>query len=84
MSKDINTIDALRNHALKTLKRLREGEIDVQEAAVTGKVCDVVIHTIKAQIDYHKMLGQTPQIPFMANAKLISVDIDDQKMIENK
>jgi hypothetical protein len=84
MSKDINTIDALRNHALNTLERLRAGEIDVQEAAVTGKVCDVVIHTIKAQMDYHRMLGQTAQIPFMGNAKLIGVDIDEQKTIEHK
>ena len=64
MSK-INSIEALRDHAILTLEKLAGGEIDTTEAGVTGKLCESVISTIKAQLEYSRLIDETPEIPFM-------------------
>lgn len=69
MSK-INSIEALRDHALLTLEKLAEGAIDTTEAGVTGKLCESVISTIKAQLEYSRLIDEAPQIPFMQNSHL--------------
>jgi hypothetical protein len=73
----INTIEALRDHALNTLEKLSNGEIDTTEAGVTGKLCESVISTIKAQLEYARMIDQEPQILFMQKSHL-----DGKKVIE--
>lgn len=79
MAGKINTIEALRDHALNTLEKLSNGEIDTTEAGVTGKLCESVISTIKAQLEYARMIDQEPQIPFMQKSHL-----DGQKVIEGQ
>lgn len=64
MSK-IKTIEELREFALDALESLKQGKIDVAEAAATGKLCDGVISTIKTEIEYGRLTGQTVNIPFM-------------------
>lgn len=64
MSK-IKDISMLREFALDTLEKLQNGDIDVTEAGVTGKLCEGVISTVKAQLEYSKMIQQEPNIPFM-------------------
>jgi hypothetical protein len=68
MAKDdskIKSITELRDHALMAIERLSNGEIDTATAAATGKLCDSVIHTIKTQLEYSRMVGIEPEIPFM-------------------
>lgn len=66
----INSIEALRDHALLTLEKLAGGEIDTTEAGVTGKLCESVISTIKAQLEYSRLVDEAPQIPFMQNSHI--------------
>lgn len=61
----IKNISSLRDHALETIERLASGEIDTAHAAATGKLCDSVISTIKSQLEYSRMTGESPEIPFM-------------------
>ncbi len=71
MAKNENTIkdiQQLRDHALLTIEKLAAGEIDTAEAGVTGKLCESVISTVKAQLEYSRMLNEEPAIPFMGNA----------------
>ena len=69
MSKQkINSIEALRDHALETLEKLAAGNIDTTEAGVTGKLCESVISTIKAQLEYSRMIDEEPHIPFMSQS----------------
>lgn len=65
MSKKIDSIEALRDHALRTIEKLSAHEIDTAEAGVTGKLCESVISTIKAQMEYFRMTQQEGEIPFM-------------------
>lgn len=69
MTKKINTIEALRDHALLTLEKLAGHEIDTAEAGVTGKLVESVISTIKSQLEYARMTEQEPNIPFMADSR---------------
>ncbi len=64
----IKDIQQLRDHALLTIEKLSNGEIDTAEAGVTGKLCESVISTVKAQLEYSRMLNEEPAIPFMGNA----------------
>ncbi len=64
MSK-IKNIEQLRDHALLTLEKLSNGDIDTAEAGVTGKLCEAVIATVKSQLEYARMLQEEPQVPFM-------------------
>lgn len=64
----IKNITELRDHALDTLEKLAQQKIDIAEAGVTGKLCEGVISTIKAQLEYSRMLGEEPKIPFMSGS----------------
>lgn len=64
----ISTIQDLRDHALLTIQKLANGDIDTSEAGVTGKLCESVIATVKSQLEYSRMLDETPEIPFMQNS----------------
>lgn len=64
----IDSIEALRDHAIDTLQKLANQQIDAQEAAVTGKLCDSVISTIKTQLEYARMLSEEPKIAFMGDS----------------
>jgi hypothetical protein len=55
----------LRDHALDTLEKLADGSIDTAQAGVTGKLCESVISTVKSQLEYSRMIGDAPNIPFM-------------------
>jgi len=61
----IKDITMLREHALETLEKLANQEIDTAEAGVTGKLCEGVIATVKAQLEYARMVSEEPNIPFM-------------------
>lgn len=63
--KKIRNINDLREVALLTLERLRDGEISTGEAAATGKVVDSVLGTIKSQLEYSRASGQEAFIEFM-------------------
>lgn len=62
----ICNITSLRDHALLTIEKLASGEIDTAQATATGKLCDNVISTIKTQLEYSRMVGEQPEIPFMS------------------
>ena len=61
----IQNIEDLRNYALQTLEGLRSKEVTIEEAGVIGKVCESVMSTVKASMEYARMLGAEPEIEFM-------------------
>lgn len=63
----IKTIEHLREHAIETLEKLAAGKIDANEAGVTGKLCENVISTVKAELEYAKMLRVEPKIDFLGD-----------------
>lgn len=70
MKLKITDIDSLRQHAIDTLLKLEKKQISVEEAGVTGKLCENVVSTIKVQLEYSKMIQQDPNIKFLENCTL--------------
>lgn len=81
MSK-IQSIHDLRIHALETLEKLRDGEIEMNEAIATGKLCDNVINTVKIQVDYFRMTGEKPEIPFMQHENIKLIESEKPRLLE--
>jgi hypothetical protein len=77
----IKDVTQLRDHALLTLEKLADGTIDTAEAGVTSKLCESVITTIKAQLEYSRMLGENIQIPFLLESHHV---IENGKTINGK
>ncbi|MCW1908607.1 MAG: hypothetical protein KIH63_004670 [Candidatus Saccharibacteria bacterium] len=64
----INSIEDLRNHAIKTLEKLESKKIDMAEAGVTAKLYESLMSSLKTEMEYHKMLGHLPRIKFLEGA----------------
>lgn len=90
----IENIEDLRDHAIETLEKLSSGEISIEQAGVTGKLCENVMSTVKIQVEVAKMLGREPNIPFLGNTakgrlitfnskKLCNKKIDNPESLEN-
>lgn len=63
-------VDELRQYAIDTLHKLSLGKISIEEAGVTGKLCENIVSTLKVQLEYAKMLSQEPQINFLEGCTL--------------
>lgn len=61
----INNIDDLRSVVVNALEELRDKKITIEEAGVTGKLCESVTSTLKLQVEVAKMLGREPNVPFL-------------------
>ena len=64
----MDNIEDLRAHAINTLKKLESRKIDMAEAGVTAKLYESIISSLKTEMDYHKMLGRSPEISFLEGA----------------
>lgn len=82
---DIKDIDSLRQHAINTLKKLQNGKISIEEAGVTGKLCENIVSTLKVQLEYAKMLQAEPNIDFLDGSTLPKMRvIEESKKIFKK
>ena len=71
----MRSINDLREHAVFTLQRLQEKDIEVPEAVVTAKLYDSIMSSVKLELDYSKMLGVSPNIPFIGEGQVKSTVI---------
>jgi len=80
----MKNISDLRESALKTIKDLQRGTIDIDEAGVSAKLYETVISSCKAEMEYHKFLNQTANIKFLEGADIIKNIKDINASPENK
>lgn len=62
----MKNVSDLRDHMIDILVALRRGEITMQDAVASAKVCDSVLDTMKLQIEQAKFARQEIMIPFLA------------------
>ncbi len=82
----INDLKDLREHALNALKRLENGECDVKEVAVIGKLSETIIAGVRVQMEYACALGREPKIDFVGDclgAKTITSIRQRQALIDS-
>lgn len=63
----IENITDLRDDALRTLDKLQQKKIDINEAGATSKLYENIMSTVKTQLEVAKMIGRQPNIPFLGN-----------------
>jgi len=80
----IKNIVELRDFALHALGDLKNGNINIQQAATAATLCASVISTIKTQLDYFKAIDEKPQIEFLDCAPVYSIETTKLKQIGNR
>jgi hypothetical protein len=61
----INNLDDLQIHAAEELELLRNGEISIEQAGATSKLCENLISSVKAKLAFAHMAKLTPKINFI-------------------
>lgn len=76
----MTNIQELRDLMLETLNRLKDGEIEMGEAATMAKVGDTVMGTVRLQMDYARSHQQNATIDFLQDVhKGKTIDITPPK-----
>lgn len=61
----MSTIKNLRDDLMNVFSQLRSGEVDVKVAAEMNNTAGKVINTIRAELEYATLRGESPDIEFM-------------------
>ncbi len=79
----IKNIKDLRNHAAETLELLDQGKITTVQAACNAKLYESMVSSIKAELEYNRMLSREPDIDFLEGEKS-SQKLFSQKKLRDK
>ena len=80
----IKNIEQLREFVLDSLEKLSNNKIDVTEAGVIAKSSETIMSSLKLQLSYSGMLGETPNIKFLQDCHKgtpIQVEQDKPKQL---
>lgn len=80
----ISNVTDLRTFAIEAMQDLRMGKLDITEAAAIGKLVDTVANTLKVEIEYGKVTGDKPVIPFLDGNNLIEGETASFKRLERE
>ncbi len=61
----MKTIKKLREELLSVFDRLKNGEIDLKEAAEMNNTAGKIINTARVELEYSKLRGEKPKIDFL-------------------
>jgi len=62
----MTTITDIRDQLIEVFNGLRDGTIAAKDAVEVNNTAGKIIATAKAQIAYHALRGEAPNIPFLA------------------
>ena len=63
----MQNIRELRMYLTENLKKIENGELNLQKALEICRTSQVIINTIKLEIDYHKQVKSKDKIEFLEN-----------------
>jgi len=61
----MKNITELRNDLSALFDQIKEGSIDVKQAAEMNNTAGKIINTLKAQLEYAELRKESPSIPFL-------------------
>lgn len=64
---EIKNIEDLRDYLINALDRLENKTIDPLEAGIISKKGDTILNSLKVQLTYAGMRGESPKIEFLQN-----------------
>lgn len=65
-AEDDNTITGLRAELFATLRGLRTGKIDIDQARAVSDVAQTIINSAKVEVEHAKAVGATAASAFLA------------------
>lgn len=63
----IKTVNDLRSILAEEIQKIRKGETTAANVNAVTNASGKILSTIKMEIEYNKLLGQTPNIPFIVS-----------------
>ncbi len=81
--KDLNNIDDLRQFLIDELKKVSSGESTPAAANAMANIGGKVMQSVKMTLEYCRMTGQTPYIPFIKSLGKKEI-ADNKNQIEEK
>lgn len=69
MEMELSTVNDMRMILADEIKRLRAGESTAANVNAIVNASGKILTTIKMEIEYSKLLGKTPHIPFIEQPK---------------
>ncbi len=70
----INTVEELRNFMSEELERLRNKESTPASANAAANIAGKVMSSVKMELEYNKMVGASPSIPFLSKISQKAID----------
>lgn len=69
MLKSIKTVNDLRVILAEEIDKIRAGTTTAANVNAVTNATGKILSTVKMEIEYNKLLGKTPHIPFIDSAK---------------
>ena len=60
-----NNIKGLQDHLFNAIKKLEGGTMNSEQAKAMAQLAQTIINSAKLEIDYKKMLSDTPSVPLL-------------------
>ena len=64
----MNTITDIRNDLIKVFSDLRDGKMEAKDAVEINNTAGKIINSVKVQLAYHALRGETPNIEFLGGS----------------
>ena len=69
----MTNITDIRDSLIEVFDKLRDGDMDLKQAAEINNTAGKIINTTKVQLAYAALRGEQPSIPFLDTAVTTSV-----------
>lgn len=69
----MTNITNIRDSLIEVFDKLRDGDMDLKQAAEINNTAGKIINTAKVQLAYAALRGEQPSIPFLNTAVTTSV-----------
>ena len=77
----MTTITDIRNDLINVFSKLRDGTMEAKDAVEINNTAGKIISSVKVQLAYAALKGETPDIPFLASPNVID---EQPRKIESK
>jgi adhesin HecA-like repeat protein len=71
----MTNITDIRDSLIEVFDKLRDGDMDLQQAAEINNTAGKIINTAKVQLAYAALRGEQPIIPFLNTVATTSVPV---------
>ena len=65
----MTNINSLRNYLSSNLEKIEKGEITLQKALEICRTSQVIINTLRVEIDYHRYIKSKDKIQYLENGE---------------